>query len=169
LKTVRELAVVEAEQVQNGGVQIMDVHLPLYDAKAQLVRLPMNVTGLRAAAGEPHREGVAMMIAPRRIARLAHWRPPKLAAPHHERVVQQSTPLEIQDQCSARLIDLLANLGEVLIQRFTRTAMAVPARVIKLNEAYAPFDHAPREQAVGSERRLARRNAIQPQRFFGLA
>ena len=50
--------------------------------------LPMDEAGLDAAAGQPHREGVDVVVAADRLADLAHRRAAELAAPDHQRVVR---------------------------------------------------------------------------------
>ena len=63
LEAVGQLRVVEAEQVQHRGVQVVDVDLVLDDVEAELVGLAERDARLDAAAGQPHREGVGMMVA----------------------------------------------------------------------------------------------------------
>ena len=46
-----------------------------------------DLTGLGAAAREPHREGVDVMIAAGGVPVLAHRRATKLPAPDHQRVL----------------------------------------------------------------------------------
>ena len=57
---VGELLVVESEQVQDGGVKVVDVNRLVDGAKAELVRRPVDEAALDAAAGEPHREAVRL-------------------------------------------------------------------------------------------------------------
>ena len=54
--------------------------------------------GLKSAAGEPHGEGVDMMIATGRFADFAHRRAAELAAPNDDRVVEQASLLQIAHQ-----------------------------------------------------------------------
>ena len=52
---VGELLVVEAQQVQDRGVQVVDVDLVLDGLEAELVGRAVDVPPLHAAAGQPHR------------------------------------------------------------------------------------------------------------------
>src|SRR5688500_14704772 len=87
LETVRQLLVIEPELVQDRGVEVVDVDLVPSDVEAEFVGLA-NHARLEAAAGEPHRERVGMMVAAV-AATLHHRRAAKLAAPYHDRVLQQ--------------------------------------------------------------------------------
>ena len=103
---------VEAEQVQDRRVQVVDVDLILRDVEAELVGLADSDAGLHAAAGHPHGEGVRMMVAAVGAA-LHHRRAAKLAAPDHQRVVEQAALLQILDQRGAGLVGVVAVLLEV--------------------------------------------------------
>src|SRR5262245_223790 len=61
---------IETQQVQNGRVQIVNVHGVLDNAVAELVGAAVGRAAPDAAAGEPHREGVLVVVAagPRRRA-----------------------------------------------------------------------------------------------------
>src|SRR5262245_3951656 len=60
---VRESLVVEPEQVQNRGVQIVDVHAILDRAEAELIGRAMHVAAADAAASEPRRKTPMIVIA----------------------------------------------------------------------------------------------------------
>ena len=53
LETIRELLVVDAEQVQHGRLPVVDVDRIAHDVIAELIRLAENRAGLNAAAGHP--------------------------------------------------------------------------------------------------------------------
>src|SRR5438093_1004454 len=60
--------VLEAQQMQEGGVDVVDMTTVLYGIEAEFVGLAHGAAGLHAAAGKPHRERVDMMVASRRVA-----------------------------------------------------------------------------------------------------
>ena len=62
---------------------------------------------LDAAAGQPHREGVGMMVAAV-VAALDHRRAAELAAPDDERVVEQAALLQVLDERRAGLVGVAA-------------------------------------------------------------
>src|SRR5260370_13568170 len=63
LEAVGQLLVVQAEQVQNGRLEVMDVDRILDDVIAQLVSCAEGQAALDAAAGQPHGEGVRVVVA----------------------------------------------------------------------------------------------------------
>src|SRR5262249_25561016 len=65
-----ELLVVEAEQRQDGGMEVVDVDFVFDRLKAVFVGGPMNITAAHTASGHPHGETVVVMIAPVDLARV---------------------------------------------------------------------------------------------------
>src|ERR1051326_4236781 len=88
LKTISELGMVKAEQVQDRRVQIVNMDLVPGGVKPELVRLAQGKTRLHAAASQPHAEAIRMMIAPIIASALHHRSSAKLAAPNHQSVFQ---------------------------------------------------------------------------------
>src|ERR1700722_14274317 len=88
LEAIGQLLVIEAEQMQNGGVQIMHVDFVLAGIEAKIIRSAEGDARLDAAARHPDAETIRMMITPV-VAALHHRRAPEFAAPNHERLVQQ--------------------------------------------------------------------------------
>ena len=60
LEAEGELLVIHAEQVEDGGLEIVDVHLVTGDGEAELVGLAVNGAGLYSSAG--HKHGVAVWV-----------------------------------------------------------------------------------------------------------
>src|SRR5947209_18460782 len=88
LETIGQFLVVEAEQVQDGRLVVVNMHRPIGDAKTQVVGRPVGDARLDAAAS--HEDGVAvrMMIAAEVLAAgratLAERGSAKLAAPQNQ-------------------------------------------------------------------------------------
>src|SRR5687767_12636732 len=59
-----EAAVVKAEEVQQGGVEVVGVHGVLRDAPAEVVRGADHLTALDPDARQPDGEGVRVMVTP---------------------------------------------------------------------------------------------------------
>ena len=78
---ISQTLVVESDQVQNRGVQVMDVDLVLGDVKAELVGGTISCSRLHPSSGQPHRKGVRMMIP---ASSLSGWCAAKLATPNDE-------------------------------------------------------------------------------------
>ena len=89
-------------------------------------------------------------------AALDHRRPAELAAPDHQRVVEQAALLQVLDQRRAGLVGVLAILLEIRHE----VAVLVPRLVEQLDEPDAPLDQPAGEQAVVGERRLAWLGAV---------
>lgn len=63
LESRGELGVIEAELVEDGRVEVMDVDFVFDCVEAEVVGLAVVDTAFDAAAGEPHGEGVGVVIA----------------------------------------------------------------------------------------------------------
>ena len=72
----------------------------------------------------------------------------ELAAPDHERAVEQAALLQIGQKRAGRLIGVLALRADVVGQ----VAMLVPAAVQDLHDAHAALDQPPRQQRACGER-----------------
>src|SRR5690606_28029516 len=59
---VGEALVIEAEQMQDGGMEIVDVHGVDHRFIAVVVGLAVGVAAFHAAAGHPHGEGLVIVI-----------------------------------------------------------------------------------------------------------
>ena len=86
---------VQAQQVQYRGVQVIDVHAVFNGIITQFVGLADRLAGVDSAASHPHRKGFDMMITTDGITRFTLWSTPKLTAPNDQGVFEQTTPLEI--------------------------------------------------------------------------
>src|ERR1051325_11084125 len=91
---ISELGVIQAHEVKNGGVNIVHVRSALHSFQADFVRAAVNRAALDPAASKPHAEPRRVMIAAT-APFLAHWSSPEFATPDHERVLQQTSALQI--------------------------------------------------------------------------
>ena len=62
LVLVREPFVVDAQQVEQGGVEVVDVDAVLGDLPSELVAAAVQVAAFDAGAGEKDREGARVMV-----------------------------------------------------------------------------------------------------------
>ena len=116
--------------------------------------------GLHAAAGQPHRVAVRIVVAtvvPLRCRRAAEF-----ASPQDQRFVQQAARLQILEQTGDRPVHLGGIVGMILFQ----TAMLIPLVAVRnLHEAHAALDEPPRHQALPAEiPRAILVQAVQPLR-----
>src|SRR6185437_2628510 len=153
-----QAARVQAEQTQDGGVDIGDVVAVLDRVETDFVGLAVGDAALDAAAGQPHREAVNVMIAAIRTLRAGCTA--KLRTEDDERFVQQTAALQILEQPRDRLIHLQTVAGMV----GTQTAVRVPdagaaGTVLNLDETHAALHQATRGQQLHPK--IARLRSIQ--------
>ncbi len=94
---------VDAQQCEHRGVQVVDVDFVFYGAEAEVVRCANRLATKNAAAGHPDAETVRTVVAA--LVALQHWCATELAAPHNQRAVEQAAPLEVRQQRGNRLVD----------------------------------------------------------------
>ena len=94
LVAVREAEMIEADQMQDGGVQVVDVDFLFHGGAAELVGGAVDDAALDAAAGQPHREALAVVIAA--LAALRRQRAAELAALDHQHLSDQAARLQIR-------------------------------------------------------------------------
>src|SRR4030095_13310455 len=92
---------------------------------------------------------------------LIHWSAPKLAAPYHQRRLEQPALAKIADQRGGGAVGLAAALRKRCDDVVTRAgSVAVPPPAGKLHEAHTALNQPPREQAIVGERNLPWLGAI---------
>ena len=173
--------VVEAEEFQQRGVQVVDVDWFLDRFETEFVGRSVDVAAAHTAASEPHGEAVMVVVSAVDLAGVGPFlrefngrRATELAAPNDECFFQQTALLEVGQQRADRLIALL---GETTVIDFDvvvvvpRLTFAVP----DLDEADASFDQAPSNQNLSCLRAGAvcvedvLRLAADVERLFGIA
>src|SRR5688572_23993636 len=151
--------------MENGRVEIANVGGIAYRVVAEVVSLTINDTRFDPGAGQPHRETLAVMVAPKVIRfqhALAVNRAAKFTAPYHQRIVEQAAALQVGDQRVTRPIDILAQKRQVLREALVR----VPAATEYLREADTTFRHpACHEAVVGERTRYLRFGSVQLERL----
>ena len=103
--------VVDAQAVEDRGVEVVDVDGVLDDVVAEVVGLAVDDAGLDAAAGQPDGEAAAVVIAAVvvvAVRALAVDGAAELAAPDDQRVVEQAALLQVLDQGGGGLVGVLA-------------------------------------------------------------
>src|SRR5215471_15078057 len=125
LELERQACVVDAQAVQDRGLQIVHVHWVLRDVVTEVVGSAERHARADAAASQPHGEAARMMIAPvvgGSQPALAIHRASEFPAPDHQSLVEHAVLLQIRDQRRRWLVRLLADLGQSLGE----TAVMVP-------------------------------------------
>ena len=142
---VNEARVVDAHEVENCGVQIVDVELVLGGAEAEIVGAADGGAGFDAAACHPHGEAGGIVVAS--VAFFTHRRAAELTAPDDERFIEQAAGFEIAQQTGDGFVLLAAVFRVVGFDLGVRVPLAAAA-VVELHEAHAALDEATRQQAV---------------------
>src|ERR1035438_3508081 len=94
---------IEAQAVQNGGVEIVDVASVLHDVGAQVVRLSVNRAAFDTAARQPRRVGLVEMASADGALRAR--RTPEFRGENYQRIFEQSPRFQIGQQARDRLVD----------------------------------------------------------------
>ena len=139
---VGEAFVVEAEEMQDGGVPVVDVHLVVNGFVAVVVRHAVVHAAFDAAASHPH--GEAFVVVVPAIGALAVRGAAKLAAPDDEGVFQEAALLEVREQAGDGGIDA----GAVVFKLGLEIEVLIPIAVGDLNKAHACFDELAGHEAL---------------------
>ena len=140
---VRQLVVIQAEQMQQGDVQILDRMHHLHRGVADLIGRADHMASLHSASGEEHRLRVGIVVAADRDATSSMMivgAPAELPEPHHKGLVEQAPLLEILDQRS----DGLVNAVDARFVRAFQVIVRIPTAGEDLHEAHAFLDQSSR-------------------------
>ena len=129
----RQPCVIDAAQMQDGRLHVVNMDRIFSDVPAELIGRPVDDARLHAATCHPPTERLAEVIASSGLGRVAlsEGRATKFATPNDERVVEHSTFLQILDQCRRwclRIDALFFELGEQIV-------VLVPTGVHQLHES----------------------------------
>src|SRR2546425_11798744 len=90
---VCELQMVESQHMQDGGVQVVDVHTVLDSVVAEFVGCAVDESGLHT--GTSHPDGVTVRVVIAAVGALRPRSAAEFAAPDDEGFLQQSARLEV--------------------------------------------------------------------------
>ena len=144
---------VHAEEMEDGGPQIVDGANVLDCMIAKIVGGSVCGAAADAAAGEPDGKAEGIMIPT--VAALCERSAAEFAGPDDESFVEQSAGLEILDESGDGLIHLLGHFrvtgleNAVLIPGIADlTGIGRALKAGQFDETNTPFDEAPGEQAL---------------------
>src|SRR5262249_24183197 len=144
LEAIGEFLVVQAHEMKNGRLEIVNVDTVFDGVIAEVIRCSVSNAGLDAAAGHPNGEGVLVMVPAkpfRSVALFVHRRSAEFPSPNNKSAVQQTATLQISNQSGNRLIRLLAAAHKAIAQVVAhRLPMAVPIPMIELHETDSALD-----------------------------
>jgi hypothetical protein len=144
LSAIDELLVVDAEEGEDRGVQVVDVNDVVYGGIAEFVGFAVRNSSLDAAAGQPDREAFDVMIA---AVALSHRGPSKLSPPDHQSFVEHAALFQVFDERCGSLIDLGGGPSDVLLDN----PVVIPVAMVELDEAHAALGQPPRQEAIGAK------------------
>lgn len=93
-----ESLMVDPEEVENGGLQVVDMDGVFNDVNAIVVGLPVTEACFYATSGEPVGEAIGVMVSAvvgRSQFALAVYGSPEFASPNDERVFQHAALLQV--------------------------------------------------------------------------
>src|SRR5262245_14578662 len=95
-------------------MQVVYRDLFLDSLEAELIGGSVCYAGLDAAASQPHGEPVRVVISA--VTLFRDRRPPELAAPDDERLIQQSTLFQVTDQRGCGTVHIGAALAKTFLE-----------------------------------------------------
>lgn len=148
LEPEREAFVVESEEVEERGLEIVNVDRVADDIHAEVIGFAEGESGAGAAAGHPDGERVGVMIASpaRAIVEVAldERGPAEFAPPDDEGVLEESPAFEIEDECGGGLV----GVPTLVVELGGDGVVLVPSGMHELDAADAPFHEAPGHEAI---------------------
>ena len=151
LMAIGQSFVIDAEEVETGGVEVVDVNFVLHDSESKLIGGAIGETSFDAPTGHPNTEALLMVIAARGgfrsragVVLLNHRRAAKFASPYHQSFVQHASLLQILNQTGAGPVDVADGLGQGAVY----SRVMIPSLGEYLHKPDSLFNQAPREQAV---------------------
>ncbi len=146
---VGEFVVVEADEAQEGDVEVADVGFAFDGGHAEFIGGTDGVTGVAAATSEPEGHSVGIVVATI-LGAAAHavvGCASKLAAPDDERAVQKASLFEVGDE---RGDGLVHTAHEIAVGPLD-VVVAVPGAVVELHEAHTLFHELAGEKTLSAE------------------
>ncbi len=123
LKAISELFMIKTEKVKDGRMKVVHVNFAIDYPKAKLIGLTVDVAFLQSRAGDPHGEGVNVVVTANSFTDFTHRGAAEFTAPDYQCFVKQPAFLQVKDQCRACLVGILADLLEVLVEIFPGPAV----------------------------------------------
>lgn len=147
---VGEALVVDAHEVEQRGVEVVEVDFVFGGVPTEVVSCPIDGASLHSATRET--QGVAVGVVFSTVCSLTGWRTTKFAAPNDESIFEKSTGLQVGEEGAHRLVGG-ASIGAM---SFFELSVLVPIEPISfaaldLNEADAAFRKTAGEEAAISK------------------
>ena len=102
---IHQPRVLDSEQVQDRGVEVVDRDRVLGDLVADFIRCAVRDPAFQARTGHPGGEGERVMVATTRADAFGERSASELARPEHERVVQEAAAFQVGEEAGTRTIE----------------------------------------------------------------
>ena len=151
-----EFFVIEAEEVEDGGVEVVDVDGVLHGGEAEVIGGTVDVAAFDTATGHPDGEAVVVVVAAFHdafvgagLGEFDDGGAAEFAAPEDEGFIEQAALFEIGEEGADGLIAFAGEAAVVfdVIVGVPGLAVAVP----ELDEADAAFEEAAGHEALAGE------------------
>ena len=142
---VGESLMVEAHQMKNGGMPVMNMNTTIHRLGPVFIGRSMFDSTLDPATGHPHREPLGVVIPP--IVVLSIRRTTEFSAAQNEGVFKHATLFEIGEQAGDRSVDLRATVDH----RLSKVSVVIPAARRDLDETDAGLRKLSRHEALPAE------------------
>ena len=158
---------VDSHAMENGCIQIVDVHWVFSDVVAEIVGLSVGYPTFDSPTGHPHAE-VSWVMIPSVVvsgqSTLAIDRASEFPTPYDQCVLEHAATLQILNQRGDRLIDLLA-----LVSNLSREiTMLIPTSMEQLHDPNSSLDESSCQQRTVSElTRIAHCRSVHFERLGG--
>ena len=147
LEAVGEAFVVDAEEMKDRCVEVVNVDGIFKDVVAIVVGFSNGDSFFYSCSSHPHAEALGMMITSVIFASqfsLTVGGSPKLSTPDEESIFQHTALLEISEESGGWMIGVAA----LTFEGFGETTVMVPPLVEKLNEAHVTLGETTSEKAI---------------------
>src|SRR5262245_14116150 len=149
---IGEALVVEAHELQDGGVQVVNVDGVFGRAEAEFIGRTISLPAFDTAAGQPDGEAPVVMVAAvdftgvgASLRQFDRGRAAEFAAPDDQRLFEQANPLQIADQGGDGAIALASELLVVDLD----VVVVVPGLALTVPDLHEP--HTTLNQAASNE------------------
>ena len=142
--------VIQAEQVQNGGVEIVNAHWLVRREIADFVGSAVAETRLQSRSSHPNGEDVLMMITALAVDALSDGRAAKFSRPEHECIFEEAAGFQILKRPATGL-SMVDGLGGMIIHDIfvaipIDARLAERAAIEQLHEAHAALNQSASQQ-----------------------
>lgn len=154
---IGESFVIEAQQVQHGGVQIMNVDAIFDSPISKFIGVPVGEPAANTTSRQPDRETMMVMISPRGVATtdrdFYRGRPAKFSSTNYQGFFQQAALSQIRQQAGNRSVGFLPQ-PPMLARNVAVRIPRLDITMITLHHAHAPFDQTPGDQQLTTMHRV---------------